>query len=1203
MRPLKRTDSVRVAFPLRNSRFLLFFATAFFLSFFLSFVTEAEAITLNKSGYFEGEEILTTSGGAAAILYNITSDAPMILKFGYEANWDVNRNDFGDLVLTESRYVIMEHTSPDIPCYQSQQSIDECRQAPEFINEFFFSVELPPPPPDGGGSSTDEVPNTPSAGTPQYGPSISIFSPKVGTIFSHLGTISYTATDRNDQGNQSERDVYGLLKTPVTLYYSDKIAEWYSGGASIAPDLKTLIAEKQPAEASYSWSITDLIPGVFYRIIANVIDAAGTSGETVSDFFTVDFTAPTFITRANPPATQGKDVTISVDVSENLQEAPTITVTQAGGKAVSLVMTGQGSHYEGTYIISKGYDGVANVTVSGTDVAGNVGTTIVSGGTFAVGINPPPAPSVVSPQNNVVVGTSMVAVAGTLPRSDTVAVLLVNGIDTYVASSTQNGVFTISNIRLSKDTNHGLNVLSVRARDQTGLMSEAMPIQIKYNIAPTVAISLPTDKAIVSATVALTARAGDENTDPLLFTYQIIPAQDFDATVAATSTKNEWNIIGDALPAPSFSWDSTEVEDGQYFLRVMADDGFAKTYSNPTPFSIHNTLPFFRFEDGRKTITNLSTAAIVGRAITPSAISPQPTVKTVEYSLDNGNKWKLVPLISGSGTPEVRFSVTFTDLREGTQGILWRAKDSRNLSGRTSHPVIVDTKAPFAPIVNSPANNTLVSNNKDENASKEGLQISISGTAEPQSVVILQNESTTLTEKVRVDGSFIFRAVDVPHRGTNQFKIIARDEALNTSIASIVNVVYDNPPTVSILAPKPFRGLMGKATVSWRITDADNDSIKNVTLGYRRGHEAYKLLPIDQAKNSFAFDASAFPEANDYQLRLAANDGMATGTDTVNFSVDRTPPVLSSFTLGASVLGEGDVLLGRGMAQDSLSGIEYVEYAVTQDKNPASFSTALLTSGFLQENATFTLKYPTKIEDGTYTVYVRAVDAAGNVSPMLSRIVTVDASPPRIGSFDVMAQEVRIVPDARGAISLYKGMKTLFEVSLEGDTNSASLTLGSTTIPLEKDIVSGLWQATVDSGSTGTTTIYISAEDKTRNVLIRTPIGSFVAIKYGVVTTSIPDGNTEPLSGASIKVLVLDERTGNSIPFSSSSVITSDVQGQYSLALPQGMYELSVNKSGYRSVVQKIVLERAGFVNVSFSAEKFGGAWEFIQRIIDYLFS
>lgn len=1178
------------------------------------FPSQTGAVTLDKSSYVVNEPIMVTDiiAGENKYIYMTVFD----LVNGGDSISDQWVNNIGDPLSVATgwnsifgNYSVLEMpfgNDTGLQCGQlvNPANYENCKTYA--INEFLFTV-VPAPSGGGGVSSEDEVSDTPSGGVPQYGPEISISFPSIGTLFSRLGTISYKATDLNDQGKENEKTLYGLTKTPVTLYYSDKIAEWDSSSALVIPADKALIAGDQSAEASYSWKITDLIPGVFYRIIADVVDATGTLGQTVSEFFTVDFSAPTFIIKANPPATQGKDVTISVDASENLKEAPTITVTQAGGKAVSLIMTGQGSRYEGIYAVSKGYDGVATITVSGVDVAGNTGTTIVSGGTFAVGVNPPPAPSIVSPQNNVVVGTNTIAVSGTLSRSDTTAVLLLNGVDTYTASSSKSGAFTFSNIRLSKDMNRGLNVLSVSARDQTGLMSEAIPIQVKYNIAPTVTVSSPADKAAVSATTQLAVRAADENTDPLLFTYQIIPAQSFELggaylAVSPPSTKNEWNTISDALPSPNFLWDSTEVEDGQYFLRVIADDGIAEAYSTAVPFSIRNTLTSFRFEDGRKTITNLLSATIVGRAITPSTISPQPTVKTVEYSLDNGKKWKSAPITSGSGTPEARFSVTLTNLREGTQGILWRAKDSRNLSGRTSHSVIVDTKAPLAPIVNSPANNTLVSNDRDENVSKEGLWISVSGTAEPQSTVTLQSGNTILTEKARMDGSFIFRSVDILNRGANQFKVTARDEALNTSAASVVNVVYDNPPTVTILSPKPFRGLAGKGIVSWSIRDEDSDPIQQVALGYRRGEQAFMPLKVDQAKKSLIFDVSNFPEAIDYQLQLAASDGMATGTDTVSFSVDRTPPTLSSFTLAASVLGKGDALLGRGMAQDALSGIEYVEYSLAQDK-PTSFSTALLTSGFLQDNAAFTIKYPTKIEDGTYSVYVRAVDAAGNISPMLSQTITVDTMPPHIGSFDVVSQGVRIVPDEQGIISLYKEVKALFEVSLEGDTRTAYLTLGKTSIPLEKDIVSGLWQAMVDSGDQEMTTIYISAEDKVRNAFVRTPLGSFSTIEYGLVTTILPDGNAEPLSGAEIKVLALDGRTGNFIPFFLPSAITSDAGGQYSLALPQGTYELSVSKSGYRSAVQKITLERAGFVNASFSTEKFGGAWGFIQRIIDYLFS
>lgn len=1016
-------------------------------------------------------------------------------------------------------------------------------------------------------------------------PRVTIVSPKDGDIFSNTGTINYSTLDALN----------------VNLFYSDKLVNW--NGSPIGSTNEVLIKSNVPKNGPYTLDTKSFVVGNLYRIIIDALGMGGLVGQAISGLFSIDLTAPTFIVKVDPPTTRGKDVTISVDASENLKEPPLVTVTQAGGKATPVVMKGQGSHYEGTYAVTKGYDGVAIIDVSGSDGAGNTSTKILSGGTFAIGINPPPAPNILSPQVNTVTITNTLSVTGTL-RADTSVVLIVNGVDTYTASSSPNGAFTIDNIRLSKDTNHGLNVLSVAARDQAGLLSAAVPIQVKYNIAPTVAITLPIDKAVVSATTELAAQAGDENADPLLFSYQILPAADFDPKAAATSTKSEWVTIGAALPSANFSWDSTEVESGQYMLRVIADDGFTKIYSAPITFSIRNTLPFFRFEDGRKTVTNQSSVTIVGRALTPDILTPRPLIKTVEYSLDGGKRWKTILLTSGSNTPEALFSVKFTDLTEGTQSILWRAKDSRSLYGRTSHAILLDTTPPRAPIVNYPANNAFISNRDDENASKDGLQISVMGTAEPESTVTLQTGSAPeVTTKAKVDGSFVFYSVEVAHRGTNQFKLTAVDEAHNTSTVSIVNVVYDNPPTVSILTPKPFRGLTGKATVSWDISDVDNDPIRGVTLSYRRGQGVYTPLGIDPAKHSFVFDVSDFPETADYQLKLQASDGMATSTDLVNFSVDRTPPILNSLTLDTLVIGRGDTLRAHGTAEDALSGIEYVEYAVTEEA-PTAFSTALLTSGFLQKNATFTLKYPMKITDGTYTVYARAVDAAGNVSPVLSHSIIVDTSPPSVGSFDVMAQGVRIIPDEKGVISLYKRMNTLFEVSLEGDADTASLLMGGTTIPLKKDIVSGLWQAAVDSGSIGMTPIALSATDKVHNAFIGMPLGSFNTIPYGLVTATPVNGNASALQGATIRVLVLDERTGNFAPFSREGVdaVTSGAEGEYSLALPQGTYELVVEKDGYHRVTQKVMFEQSRFVNESFSLEKYSGFWGFIRSIIDRVF-
>lgn len=1042
--------------------------------------------------------------------------------------------------------------------------------------------------------------NTPS-GIAQYGPNITLSFPSMGTIFSRLGTISYKAIDLNDRGKENERSLYGLAKTPVTLSYSDKIAEWNSFSPLIAPAYKVLIAENQPAEASYLWHIKDLVPGVLYRIIADVVDMAGTLGEVVSDFFTVDFEAPTFIVKTNPPTTQGKDVVISINASENLKEPPAVTVMQTGGSEVPLMVEGAGSHYEGTYRINRGYDGVAVISVSGTDEAGNVGKSILSGGTFAVGVNPPPPPRISFPSHTFVTGTSTVSVTGTV-RSDTTVRLVVNGTDVYTASSSADGVFSIPHIRLDALMNHGLTVFSVSARDQTGLMSEAVPIQVKYNIAPTVSVSFPAENATVGAATPLAARATDENTDPLSFTYQIIPAGDFDASQAATSTKNEWRTVGEAVPFASFLWDSTEVEDGQYFLRIIVNDGTTETYAAPIPFSVRNTLSFFRFEDGRKTVTNLSSATIVGRAITPSAIAPRPTIKTVEYGLDGGKKWIPVQIASGTGTSEVRFSVTLTNLKEGQRGILWRVKDSRDLYGRASHSVVVDTVAPDAPIINFPSPGVLLTKEDDENTAKTGLQIRITGTAESQSTVILKAGSASMSVKAGVGGSFVFQSVEVPQRGTNVFLITAKDEAGNTSSVSSREVIYDNPPSVSILTPKPFRGLSGKGAVSWSISDADNDPIRTVVLSYRRGENAFIPLPIDPLKKTFSFDVSRLPEADDYQLRLAASDGMATGTDTVNFSVDASPPSLTSFALAASILKKGDTLIGSGIAQDSLSGIEFVEYAVAQDSGQVSFSTALLTSGFLQKNASFAFKYPVQLPDGSYIVHARAVDAAGNTSATLSRALVVDTMPPRIGSFDILSQGVRIIPDGRGIITLYRGMRALFEISLEGDTQDASLMVNAVAVPLKKDIVSGLWQATLDTEKhSGTVSLYLSAEDAMHNAVSGALIGSLDAMEYGSVTT-LQEGVSDPVSGAEIQVSVLDESNGNFVPFSQQSSVVTDTKGNYQLALPQGVYEISANKSGYHGTTQRVDLRHAGFVNSSFSLEKFSGVWGFILRTIGLIF-
>jgi len=1028
-----------------------------------------------------------------------------------------------------------------------------------------------------------------------YPPEVHVLSPKSGAIYSHTGTIKYSVTDQNDSGDADLKARLGLGATPVSIYYTDKIGDWdYS---YINPQDKILIAQNIPNTGSYTWNIKDgdLLLGHPYKIIVDAIDNVGLLTEDVSDYFTVDFAPPQFIVSANPPATRGEDVSIRVEASKSLQKPPKVLVTQAGGSPIVVNMQATSTYYEGVYKVQNGHDGIAFISVQGTDIAGNVGTTTVSGGTFAVGVNPPSAPHITRPHTNDVVSSSTIPLTGTT-QPNSLVILKVNGTDTYAATSTKDGAFTIPNVTLNPTYNHGVNILSVSVRDSVGNISAPVTLQVKYNIAPSVSVAKPVSDTIVSNVVTLAATSSDANGDALQFTYQILSAKEFDPKSATSS--GDWTTVSQT-PTNNFSWDSTEVEDGQYVLRIIADDGIAKVYSVPVQFSVKNTLPFFRFEDGRRTVSSRSPVTVVGRALEPAAFS-QSTIAKIEYSLNNGKTWKSVQFVPNGS--EAKFSVTFaSSTAEGSYGVLWRVKDSRALIGHTSHPIVIDTTAPSAPVVSFPRQGVVLGDESDADTSAAGLQTQVRGSAEAESTVTLKFEGTTQTIRAGVDGSYVFRGITLT-RGTHDLMLTSKDEAGNTSATVVSRVTYDNAPEISFLEPKPSRGLKGLSTVSWRVSDLDNDTVRIIGLSYRRGTGDFIALPVDTNANSFAWDVSRFAEAGDYELRLTATDGIATSTGTTGFYIDDTPPTLGSFTLTNSVVGKNGTISGDGSASDALSGIEYIEYAITPlsvgSDEKKEWYTGLITKGYLRKNAYFSIKSPTTLSDGSYEVSVRAVDAAGNTSVESTQKITVDTTPPRVGSFTATINGTQLSPDKDGNIDAYADTDLSLGVSLEDDTASSSLTMQGETYPLMLDIVSGLWVGTVHLKGEGIAPVTISAVDKLGNAIKDVRLGQISVVSPGKVL--VQDGDSlEPLAGVHIVVSELDQESGRYETMATDTETGAD--GAYIYILTQGSYKLVMREAGYRTVERDIVLNRPTLVHESFTTQKLSAFQEFIQNITDYI--
>jgi hypothetical protein len=1078
------------------------------------------------------------------------------------------------------------------------------------INEGTFSIELPTADFtyiafscgfDGGGAFLEGDSSTPifyntgksiSGGRfyAQYVPEITILSPHKSSIFSDIVNIEYKIRDPNDENDSSEKDEYGLGPNPVSLYYSDKIGEWYS--SPVSPSLKQSIVSGITPSGTYVWKSKGLVPGVLYRIIVDAVDMAGGMGQLVSDFFTVDFTLPTFRVSTEPTAVRSGQVTIYVDSSESLASLPMVEVIQSGAKSVALRMIAKDGRYEGVYDVKSGYDGLARILVTGIDTAGNTSTTTVSGGTFSVGMNPPSSPRITYPLPRAVIKDATVNIEG-VTREDTEVVLRVNGVDTATAKPNDKGVFIFSGVTLEPVKNQGVNVLSVSARDAFGAVSVPTDVEVKYNSAPVVSISEPTERKIIGDQTTLVAKSEDKNNDPLLFTYEI-------ATVKNDVISQSWRVIAESLPTNGFTWSATDVENGDYALRVIADDGSVTSTSSPVRVTIRNTRPFFRFEDGRQTISNGKGTVIRGRALLPTDFAGTYQIEKIDYSLDGGNKWIGVAF-RDEGQAKV-FSVTLPDFKEGEYQMLWRVSDSRRLIGRSTYRLVVDTTAPRAPTLSALNRGALISSALDEDSRKSGTQYTLSGNAEPLSTVTLSYGGNTLSTKTLQNARFSFPHVSFERRGVYDLAVSATDGAGNTSGTTTLSITYDNPPSVTVLNPKNARGLKDKAEISWNIVDADGDTIRTASVSYRRGVGSYRTLVAD-ARNakSYSWDASGLPEARDYELAIVASDGLATTTSITSFVIDRTIPLVPTLSVAGLYTGATPVVTLSGIARDALSGIEFVEYSIQKDAIERVWYVAPISRGFLSREAVYSLKYSGITSDGHYTVAVRAVDASGNISPEVSRSIRIDRTAPRMGTFFIDVHGVHLAPDEQGRLMVPIGSQLLFRASLEDDTAGAELYISGVKHALSRDISSGLWEATIESNTATSSPLSVSARDEVGNETGLVSIGTMETIEEGRVLSVV---DMTVIEGAEIRVLLLDEGTGRFKPFAPASnagalEVSSDNLGIYTLALSPGTYRLIVSAPGHKSLDSEVKVGAHRFVTDTFVMEENSTWFGWLYRIID----
>lgn len=1008
-----------------------------------------------------------------------------------------------------------------------------------------------------------------TGGPKAHRPEISIIFPKRGDIYSNNVKVKYEVTDKNDEIDFG-KEALGLSEKPVSLFYSTT--------TDIRKKLK--ITEDLVPVGEYDWSVIDLLNGKSYMVIVEAVDKIGEFAQRAAGPFTIDQTPPVFTVSATPIFTRGENVSIQIQSSRELVSLPTVTVTQQEFQEVEVEVEQKEDYYIGTYTVFNEYDGTATISVSGTDVAGNIGTKILGTNTFSVNVAPPSRPVLISPIDNEVILGESVDVSGQA-RPDTTVALFINGTETGNMNTDKNGTFIFEKVFIDKNITNGLNSISIIATDKVGALSEAVTHKIIANSDPEVFIVSPEPGEILSGTVDIKLGVRDANSDKVTLLLEV------------SRDEISWTTLVRDFTEDKYTWDTTAFPDNSfYYLRVTAEDGFAKTVFISEPFSIFNLVGKITFTD-TIFISNTPSITIEG-TLEGTQRRGVRFVESVEYSLDRGISWNSVSAKDGKYDSSIEdFEFTLRGLSGGTHELLVRGNDKRGLVGIVNKVITIDLTPPSTPSIRSPQEGVIVSDNDDLNEEKAGVQIEVTGKAEPNTKISIINIENTSEGIVGENGDFALM-VDIKEKGVNILQVTSSDDAGNVSGQAQVTVTYNNPPFLNILWPREGGGLNHSSEIIFEIIDNELDAIEDSELSYRRvGEEATHSLARNMADNTLLWNVSNLEEGS-YELLLYASDGILEDTLVRHFIIDNTKPEVDQAVVASTVFTESVPLSADSSAQDELSGIEYVEYSVDAE----NWYKAIITDGYKETNAESTFTHPALLPDGKHIVSFRATDVAGNVSEETpAREIVVDTSPPRIGSFTLSTGLFTLFPEGR-TFTILENTELLFTQSIERDAQSAHLGVGDTEFPLQFE--AGLWNTEIRGLSLGTHSLTISATDSFGSVTDKKDIGILSVVQRGVVTFA-----GESVFGASMNILTFIEedktwREWQAESYGLENPIVTSERGLYSILLPSGKYRILLQKQGFQRLRSSdFTIINPRFINFNFLLEERRGIRGFLENIIE----
>jgi WD40 repeat protein len=157
--------------------------------------------------------------------------------------------------------------------------------------------------------------------------------------------------------------------------------------------------------------------------------------------------------------------------------------------------------------------------------------------------------------------------------------------------------------------------------------------------------------------------AHDENDDDLVFSVYYRPEND-----------PTWRLLKDKLTQRYYSWDTTTLPDGPYYLKIVASD----MPSNPPSMTLSTELTSDRFEvnNSAPEIQSLRAEGLSGGAkVTFQAVSSSTAIDHARYSVDAGEWFIVFPIGLLSDAPKESYSINVSGLAPGEHTVAVQVAD------------------------------------------------------------------------------------------------------------------------------------------------------------------------------------------------------------------------------------------------------------------------------------------------------------------------------------------------------------------------------------------------------------------------------------------------------------------------------------------------------------------------------------------------